>query len=542
VQNDLQSLLIQNRLLTDEVKRRIDQLGAINTVAATVSQSLDLNQTLTTALKAVLDVVGAEAGGISLVDEEAKEVVLRAQQGWPHDFVNPPMRIPLGKGMSGKVIDTDDIVVDNNLDGTEELAVPRFHDEQFRSIVMAPIHARSKIIGILSIMSNQPNSFSNEIINVLRAIADTVGVAIENARLYETTSEHEKQLHAIFQSTADGMIATDQNGRIHLINHAAEVLFDVDARALKGSDLREAPIHVRIRDSLLYALSTQTTESQSFQTTLENGKVLSVIVSPIYVMRQVEQNRKNNGWVIVLRDISHLRESEIRRAEFMRAAAHDMKNPLGVALSAMHMLQDYYGASDATALEIIRLALNGINRLQSLINDLLNLEQIESGLGVSKTDFEVGELIREVFSDLKPILFERKIEHEVSLAAELSPIEGDRKWVKRAIVNYIDNAIKYTPEGGKILVKAFMKDELVHIEVVDNGPGIAPEFQTRLFERFYRAAGNEKIQGTGLGLAIVKSVAEIHGGGVYVRSQQGSGSTFGITLSPHGLKAQPITG
>jgi two-component system, NtrC family, sensor histidine kinase KinB len=536
VQNDLQSLLIQNRLLTEEVKRRIDQLGAINTVAATVSQTLDLSQTLATALQAVLNVVGAEAGGISLIDEQANEVILRAQQGWPHDFVNPPMRIPVGQGMSGKVIATNDIVVDNNLDGTEQLAVPRFHDEQFRSIVMAPMHAHNKIIGILSIMGHQPNSFSNELINVLRAIADTVGVAIDNARLYETTSEHETQLNAIFQSTADGMIATDQNGRISMINHAAEIFFDVDSRKLIGTPLKEAPIHVRIRESFQFALSTHTSENKTFQATLESGKTVSIIVSPVFVESQIEQNKNNQGWVIVLRDISHLRESEIRRAEFMRAAAHDMKNPLSVALSALHMLQDYFGNIDPTALEIIRLALNGINRLQALINDLLNLEQIESRLGLNQSELKINDLLQEVFAEMKPLLEAKNLTHTLELAQDIPAIDGDAEWVKRAIVNYVDNAVKYTNEGGQIVARTFIKDSLLHVEVTDNGSGIPPEAQPRLFERFYRANSDSKVQGTGLGLAIVKSVAEIHGGSVYVQSQPKHGSTFGMTLSLSGLK------
>ncbi|MEP6985489.1 MAG: ATP-binding protein [Chloroflexota bacterium] len=535
MQNDLQSLITQNRLLTEEVKRRIDQLGAINAVAATVSQTLDLDKTLKTALEAVLNVVGAEAGGISLIDEKADEVILRAQQGWPDNFTDPPMRIPLGKGMSGKVISTNDIVVDNDFNETDVLAVPRFHDEKFRSIVMAPMHARNKIIGILSLMSNKPNSFTEELINVLRAIADTVGVAIDNAHLYETTSEHEKQLNAVLQSTTDGMIATDQSGCISMINHAAENLFDVDARKLIGTPLRDAPIHAKIRESLLYALSSHPKENKTFQTSLENGRVLSSIVSPVYIDSQVEKNGEHDGWMIVLRDVSHLRESEVRRAEFMRAAAHDMKNPLGVALSAMHMLQDYYGNSDPTAMEITRLALNGINRLQSLINDLLNLEQIESGLGITKGEFNLGDMLRELFEEMKPILIEKKLTYKLDIAENIPNIPGDQKWVRRAILNYVDNAAKYINDGGEIKVKAFMVDNLVHIEVIDNGPGIAVELQPRLFERFYRAT-SDKIQGTGLGLAIVKSVAELHGGGVYVRSQPGNGSTFGMTLSTKGLE------
>lgn len=538
MQQDFQSLLNQNRLLTEEVKRRIDQLAAINTVAATVSQSLDLDKTLKTALKAVLDVVNAEAGGISLIDENTNEVVLRAQQGWPHDFVSPPMRVPAGKGMSGQVISKNDVVVDNDLNGKEELAVPSFHDEHFRSIAMAPMHARGKIIGILSIMSNKPDSFSDEIVNVLKAIADTIGVALDNARLYETTAEHETRLSAIFQSTADSMIVTDQNGRISLINHAAETIFDVDAQKLVGTPLREAPIHPNAREALLYALSEQTGESKSFQTTLDNGKMLSCVVTPIYIESQVDQNHHKDGWAIVVQDISHQREAELQRAEFIRAAAHDMKNPLGVAMSSLNMLEDFFGQGDPTALEIIRIATNGINRLQDLINDLLNLEQIESGYGVNMAEVDIGELIREARDEMKPLLTEKQLECLVEVQNNVPQLRIDRRWVKRALINYLDNATKYTDAGDKIKVQVFINEKLLHIEVVDNGPGIPVEAQKRLFERFYRAA-DDKIKGTGLGLAIVKSVAEKHGGGVYVRSQLGQGTTFGMTLS---LGNVPIPG
>lgn len=529
MQQDIQSLLLQNRLLTEEVKRRIDQLGAINMVAATVSQSLDLDRTLKTALRAVLDVVSAEAGGISLIDDQAGEVILRAQQGWAHDFVSPPMRIPLGKGMSGQVILHNDVVVDNDLDGTEDLAVPRFLDEKFRSIAMAPMHARGKIIGILSIMSNQPNSFNNEVVSVLRAIADTVGVALDNAHLYETSFEQETRLKAILQSTADGMIATDHQGRISLINHTAETIFDVDARKLIGTPLREAPIHPRVRDSLLYALSTQTEENKSFEATLESGKMLSLVVSPVYIKSQLEQDRKNDGWVIVVQDITHLREAELQRAEFIRAAAHDMRNPLGVALSSLNMLDDFVGGDDPTAKEVIKIAISGINRLQDLINDLLHLEQIESGYGVSMTDFSVDEFIRETLRELKPLVAEKQLDFTFEPEDGLPLLHADRRWVKRALINYLDNAAKYTKTGDNILVRAFRKDMLLHFEVIDHGPGIPVELQTRLFERFYRAT-DDSIKGTGLGLAIVKSVAEAHGGGVYMSSQQGQGSTFGMTL------------
>ncbi len=526
---DLESLLLQNRLLTEEVKRRIDQLAAINTVAATVSQSLDLDRTLKTALRAVLNVVGADAGGISLIDRKAGEVVLRAQQGWTHDFVSPPMRIPLGKGMSGRVIDSDEVVLDNNMNGTEELAVPRFMEENFRSIAMAPMHARGSIIGILSIMSQRPNAFDTEIVALLKAVADTVGVALDNARLYESSVEQEKRLTAVFESTADGMIATDQNGHISLINHAAAAIFNIEAHQLIGTPLREAPIHARVCESLLFALSSREEANKSFEVTLENGRTLSFFVSPIYMHSQVDQDQKTDGWVIIVQDISHLRKAEQQRAEFIQAAAHDMRNPLSVALSSLHMLDSFFKA-DTSALEIIDIAIRGVNRLQDLINDILNLEQIESGYGMTMDDLDVALLLKEACADVRPLYADKNLSCAVEIQGDLPRIEGDERWLRRALINYLDNAAKYTQPGDTITARAFFTAPFVHVEVVDNGDGIPAEAQSRLFQRFYRVSGTEKVRGTGLGLAIVKSVAEAHNGSVYVRSRPGQGSTFGLTL------------
>lgn len=528
---DTQNLIFQNNELARQLQQRVEQLAAIGTVAATVGQSLDLDRTLSTALQAVLNVLRAEAAGISLIDEKAGEVVLRAQLGWTQDFVNAkPMRIPLGRGMSGRVIANDDVVVHGDLNRNEELAVPSFHDEHFRSIAMAPMHARGRIVGILSIMSYRPNHFTDAMVNVLRAIADTVGVALENARLYEASQEDQSRLSAVLHSTADGIIATDQAGRIRLVNQAAERMLGVDAGSLVNVGLREAPIQQKIRNSLLFALSSRSGDSNRvFQVTLEGGCVLSVLVSPVYVESQVEAGTDTDGWVIVLQDVTHLHQAEVARTEFIQAAAHDMRNPLGVALNSLEMLEGLLG-EDETAREIIKIAMLGVGRIQDLIDDLLNLERIESGHGFNLTEIHIGELVNEVSAEIRPSLDEQNLTYSVEVEPDLPITPVDHKWVVRALLNYLTNACKYTRPGGHVHLRVFAKSPMIHIEVSDNGPGIPAELQARLFERFYRANAESHIPGTGLGLAIVKSVAEAHGGSVYVQSRPGQGSTFGMTL------------
>lgn len=526
-----QSLLEQNRQLTEEVKRRVDQIAAINIVAATVSNTLDLDRTLETALQAVVNVVGAEAAGISLIDEKAGEIVLRASRGWIQDLVvSNPMRIPLGKGMSGQVIHGDTVIVHNALTGNEEYAFPPFNNEHFRSLALAPMHARGRIIGILSIMSQEPNRFDEDTVNVLRAVADTVGVALENARLYADSVEQRERLAAIVESTADGIIATDQDSRISLVNQAAENMLEIEKDSLEGMPLREASIHPTVRDSLLEALSSREF-NKAFQVRLESGRVLSVVVTPVYVDNQLNQDAVMDGWVIVLQDVTHLREAEIARAQFMQAAAHDMRNPLSITQSSLGILADIVSKKDKTAREVIDIAMIGVKRLQNLIDDLLHLEHIESGYNFQKNTVDVQAMISEVGKEIAPIMTSESITFTIEAHPGVpTTIQGDLRWLKRALHNYLENACKYTAQGGSVILRVFVENNQLYFEVIDTGMGIPLNVQPRVFDRFYRVDDNSSVKGTGLGLAIVKSVAEAHKGGVYVRSKPGHGSTFGLTL------------
>lgn len=527
----------QNERLNAEIKRRTDQISAINIVAATVSHSLDLNLTLNTALDAVRSAVGAEAAGISLIDHENNELVLRAQAGWMNDFVvTNPMRIPMGEGMSGWVIGNNDVLVHNNLDGSETYAVPRFKKETFRAIAMAPMHARGRIIGILSIMSYTPNQFDKEVLTVLKSIADTVGVAIENARLYEKNLEEQHRLSAVLHSTADGILATDQHGRISLVNYTATQLLDVKAADIMGVPLREAAIQVKVRDAILHSIAPDTPPHQrTHQVRLEDGPELSIQVSPVHVESQIVATEENisDGWVIVLQDITHLREAEMARVQFIQAAAHDMKNPLGVTQSSIHLLESMVDMSDDTVQEVLGIARTGMARLRRLIDDMMHIEEIDSGYNFRLAEVDLREMCYEIQVQIQAVLASKGINLKLDIADDVpTAMQLDREWMQRALNNYLENTAKYAADGN-VLFKVDTDDEYVYFEVIDDGPGIPRQAIPRLFDRFYRVAYRSEAEGSGLGLAIVKSVAEAHGGQAYVESEEGEGSTFGIMLPLH---------
>lgn len=237
-----------------------------------------------------------------------------------------------------------------------------------------------------------------------------------------------------------------------------------------------------------------------------------------------------DGWVIVLQDISHIREAEITRVQFIQAAAHDMKNPLSVTQSSVAMLESLIENPDETILEVLGFAKNSIGRLQRLIDDLLNIEKIETGYDFELDYVDLREMLYEIAAQIEPLMQDRGISMSVSIGQSVPhTVCLDREWIHRALHNYLENAAKYAPDS-TVVFAAHIEDEMIRMEVRDNGAGIPLAAQARLFDRFYRVDNRSKVNGTGLGLAIVKSVAEAHEGQAYVQSQEGHGSTFGIAI------------
>ncbi|MBI5958610.1 MAG: GAF domain-containing protein, partial [Chloroflexi bacterium] len=453
--HDTDSLIYRNQLLSDEIRRRVDQLAAINTVAAAISQTLDLEIAMQTALEAVMKVIRVDSAGISLVDHTAGELVMRAQRGWKYDFVSQPMRIPLGKGMSGIVVNNDEVLVTGNVTDDPRLAVPEFAYEGIQAMALAPMHARGRVVGILSVMHHQPYHFMDEEITVLRVIADQVGVALDNARLYESTREQTSRLGAILNSSGDAIIATDHLGNISLINATAENLFDISRDNIIGVQLRQAPVHPKLRDGLRRAMSNETGGNTVFEVTLEDGRSLSAIVSPVYAHKPLESDQKNEGWVMVVQDITHLRLAEQTRVNFIHAAAHDLRNPLGVTLNALDMLKKEPGGQSEVSKEIIQIGMQGLERMQELIDSLLNLEHIESGVGLQSRPLDARELIERCAVDIFPNVQRCNQALHIEVPPALPFIQGDMHWLQRALINLLSNANKYTPPSGEITVRAY---------------------------------------------------------------------------------------
>lgn len=239
------------------------------------------------------------------------------------------------------------------------------------------------------------------------------------------------------------------------------------------------------------------------------------------------------GAVAVLTDITHEKAIQKRNAEFVSAVSHEMKTPLASVRAYVELLADGDAEDEATREEFLGVIHSQTERLQRLIDNLLNLSRIEAGVvNVSKVPRSLNELLEEAVNLLEPAAVHKRMK----LVTDLSPLYlgvlADRDTLLQAAINLISNALKYTPEGGRVTVRSRLDDDSVVFEVQDTGVGLSADDKLKVFEKFYRVKKDQQMAaGTGLGLPLVKHIVEdVHTGRIEVDSEPGQGSTFRIIL------------
>jgi signal transduction histidine kinase len=235
--------------------------------------------------------------------------------------------------------------------------------------------------------------------------------------------------------------------------------------------------------------------------------------------------------VCVLRDVTHFKELDQMKSEFVATVSHDLRAPLTFMRGYATMLP-MVGALNEKQKEFGNKIVTGIEQMTVLIDDLLDLGRIEAGVGLAREPVQMTSIINEVVESLTPHALNKGLKLQVEAPSSLPRLSGDITLLRQALTNLVDNAIKYTPAGGQIRLRASTDDADFLFAVTDTGVGIAPADQAHLFEKFFRVRqrGSTQVKGSGLGLAIVKSIVERHGGKAWLESKLGKGSTFYITL------------
>jgi PAS domain S-box-containing protein len=373
-----------------------------------------------------------------------------------------------------------------------------------------------------------PRSVDTNEKNLLNTLAGQAAVLVENARLYANSEGGRRRLAAVLASTSDGVIVTDQTKRVLLINKAMESIFGLNPNDVVGrpvTSVLPAPL-------LVEALTSSDESSRNREIPVGKDKVFYASTSTI-----VGHDGQVMGRVAVLHDITHLKEIDAMKSDFVATVSHDLRSPLTFMRGYATMLT-MIGDMNEKQEDYVEKILGGIDQMAKLVDDLLDLGRIESGTKLRDDMIEVEPLLADIATELWQHAHISGIKLEVDVDPKDMVFVGDKRLVRQALTNLVSNGIKYAPNSGLMELRAEKVKEEVVFTVKDNGPGIPKEDQMRLFERFYRAQakGTEKVKGSGLGLAIVKSIAEKHGGRAWCRSERGQGTTFyvAIPLSENG--------
>lgn len=350
-------------------------------------------------------------------------------------------------------------------------------------------------------------------------------------------SEDRSQLLAMLTSMVEGVMVLDCKGRILQVNPALERMFGVTRAEARGHQFANVFTHPELNGLVTTVLRTRT------------GQEDEIILAPsgrcLHIEASAASGQEENEpcAVLVFHDITELRRLETIRKDFVANVSHELRTPLTSIRGYVEALLDGGKDDPETSAQFLNIIMKESDRLNLILEDLLQLSKIESGrVHFKQEPVEIGSVIERTLATLKPLADKKRHQLEAQIAADLPLISGDQDRLVQVLTNLVDNAIKYTPDGGKITIAARRvpvskgKTETVpaavELSVADTGIGIPEPDRPRVFERFYRVdkARSREMGGTGLGLAIVKHIVEGHGGQVWVEGNVPTGSRFVVQL------------
>ncbi len=357
----------------------------------------------------------------------------------------------------------------------------------------------------------------------------------EESNVEQLTLERNK-LQAVLMSIANGVVVCDNNDIVNLINNHAKEILELQEDQLLNSNIKnyvDSDGNFCFKDKIdeYKNLSIQEREAKPVVFNIKlDDKTLKTIISPMFT-----QNHDYVGYIIVLIDITKEAEMDTMKSQFISNVSHELRTPVTVLRSYIDTLYNYGQDFDyESQKEFIGTINTEIIRLQNMVNDILDFSRLDSNAKIEKSENDLSQLVDYCVSQVSALLKDHHLTIETEKEENIPLINCNYDAIARALTNYLSNAIKYAPENSSIKVRLYKEEEnnQVVITVRDEGIGIAPEFQKKVFDRFYRVENKtHSVKGTGLGLHLVKTTIEKHHHGhVFVNSKPEHGSTFGFTL------------
>ncbi len=488
---------------------------------------------------------------IYLIDTKTDELVLTAGYG---DMIEQMLaeghRVKWGKGIIGTVAATNKPFLSNNV--LELLNyVPHPLLPNTRSELAVPLRVGNRVVGVLDIQSDQEERFKPEDITLMQSLADQTAVALQNIQLLEEMRETLKQVERLNQRLTQSTwaefgdevsttgfryrggrratITPESDAWLPLMGLAANRKKLVRQRTESNGKYQrdELAVPLKLRGEIIGYLGITRDETSGWLE--EEVEAVETVATQISMaLENARLSHEQEKTIVRLRDVDKL------KSNFLASMSHELRTPLNSIIGfADILLQGIDGELSENAITDITAIYNSGKHLLALINDILDMSKIEAGrMELARNAIEVPQLFDDVSASVSSLLKDKPVELQQHLAPDLPPIWADPLRISQVLINLVSNAIKFTEEGSVTLGAELFGNKLMHIYVSDTGIGIPKDKFDLVFEHFRQvdARSNRKYQGTGMGLAISKQLVELHGGEMWLDSEEGVGSTFHFTV------------
>jgi two-component system NtrC family sensor kinase len=495
------------------LQQQLQELNTLYSIGRSVTSRLDLEVVLPRVVEAAVFLTRAEEGLLLLLDPETGELMLRAAKNVDEKQARQ-LRLRVQDSLAGQVFRSGEPLLIT--EGQPKVVTGYL----VHSLIYAPLRTPERgIFGLLGVVNREkPRSFTPHDVRLLCALADYAAIALENARLYNETETERRKLEGVLQAAEEVIIILDPEMRVILCNPAAIATLRLPAEGITGQKIQQLVSHNTLLD--LFWKASRVQRSYHAEVWIPGGRTYSAQLTPV----------EGVGYVLMMHDITQIKELDRVRAEFLATVSHDLRSPLATIRGYVDLLEKVGPVTDQQR-EFLEKIRRSIVHLTALVSDLVELGRIEAGVELEMEPFHLESIIDAVVDGYRQIAAEKGL----TLKWELTPlplIRGNPHRLRRVMENLLSNAVKYNREGGWIDVSAECQEGYIVVRVADSGIGIPPEDLPHIFDRFYRVQRpeTEDIEGTGLGLSIVKSIVEKHGGRVWVESRPGEGTTFTLLL------------
>ncbi len=540
--------------ITERAQRRTAELATLNRIAATVTSSLNTRDVYHLVMEQLNEYFQVDAGSLLMLDVETDELVfvMTLEAGEEKLF---GVRVPQGQGIVGLVAQSQQyqIVHDAQNDSRFYAKVSESVNYEVRTILCVPIVVKNRTIGVIELLNKRDGGFTEEDASRLMRMVATIGVAIENAHLFQEVTTVRDRFESILNSTNDGILMADMHGAVVTANPMAAQIFTCRKDALLGRQI----------DDLLAELTARALAVSTPSWLNEDGTVDQVVELELsspqarfirhYTLPVREANGAEIGRLAMFQDISKERELAQLREDYTGMLIHDLRAPLTAIMNGIMMVKRGLGGpiSDQQQ-ELLSIAHQGSRTMLEMVNTLLDISKLEQGhMNLEVEPLSPYALIDQTLERLIVSARDQKIPLVQQLPVGLPLLEADREKLVRVLQNLLDNAIKFSPIGSPVTLGAVclhivegadtevadlpLNLPALHVGdwlvfwVRDQGPGIPLQYHERIFEKFGQVRGR-KVRGTGLGLTFCKLAIESHGGKIWLQSAEGKGSIFALAL------------